>query len=123
MIVMVVEDSMTMRRLICHALEKIEQITIVEARDGGEALAKLGELTPDVLVTDINMPKVDGFTLIREVRARVETQHIPVVVLTTASALADLERAKALGVAGYVTKPVKADAIVDAVRGAVVSRA
>ena len=56
MVVLVVEDSSTMRQLICMALRKIEGIVLVEAGDGKDALVKLGEITPDLLLTDLNMP-------------------------------------------------------------------
>lgn len=123
MVVMVVEDSPTMRQLICHALRRIDNVVLVEAQDGKDALAKLGELRPDVLLTDINMPNMDGFELIRELRARAEFATLPVIVLTTAGGLPDQERAKGLSVTGYVTKPVKPDAIVSAVRAALEPRA
>ena len=119
MVVMVVEDSSTMRQLICHALRRIDGIVLVEASDGNDALKKLTEITPDVLLTDINMPNMDGFALIRAVRDRPGLQKLPIIVLTTAGATQDLEKAKTLEVAGYVTKPVKPDAIISAVRNAV----
>src|SRR5689334_15683175 len=118
MVVLVVEDSSTMRQLICMALRKIEGIVLVEAGDGKDALVKLGEITPDLLVTDLNMPEMDGFALITELRARPAFAKLPVLVLTTAGALQDQERAKALGVTGYVTKPIRPDEVVNAVRGA-----
>ena len=123
MVVMVVEDSATMRQLICHALRKIEGCEIVEAGDGADALAKLATKKPDVIVTDINMPQLDGFGLLRELRARKEYEQLPVIVLTTAGSLDDQERAKGLAVTGYVTKPVKPDVVVAAVRDALAKRA
>jgi two-component system, chemotaxis family, chemotaxis protein CheY len=118
MVVMVVEDSSTMRQLICHALRRIDGIVLVEASDGNDALKKLTEITPDLLLTDINMPNMDGFALIRAVRDRPGLQKLPIIVLTTAGATQDLDKAKTLEVTGYVTKPVKPDAIISAVRGA-----
>lgn len=123
MVVIVVEDSPTMRQLICHALQRIDKIVVVEAQDGKDALAKLDEIKPDVLLTDINMPNMDGFALISAVRARAGLEKLPIIVLTTAGAVQDQERAKELGVSGYVTKPVKPDAIVNAVRTAMETRA
>jgi two-component system chemotaxis response regulator CheY len=118
MVVLVVEDSSTMRQLICMALRKIEGIVIVEAADGKDALVKLSEITPDLLLTDLNMPEMDGFSLITELRSRPNFAALPVIVLTTAGALEDQERAKTLGVTGYVTKPIRPAEIVDAVRQA-----
>ena len=121
MVVMVVEDSPTMRALICHALKRIENVVLVEAGDGVEALAKLAEIRPDIILTDLNMPNMDGFALIRELRGRPGFAKLPVIVLTTAGAMEDQARAKDLDVTSYVTKPIKPDAIVGAVRSALES--
>jgi two-component system chemotaxis response regulator CheY len=115
---MVVEDSPTMRQLICHALRRIQGIVLIEAGDGKDALTKFTEITPDLLLTDLNMPNMDGFELIAELRKQERFSTLPVVVLTTAGALQDQERAKGLNVTGYVTKPIKPDALVSAVQGA-----
>ena len=123
MVVMVVEDSSTMRQLICHALKRIAGIVLVEASDGNDALKKLTEIKPDLLLTDINMPNMDGFELIRAVRQRPGLDTLPVIVLTTAGALTDQDKAKGLSVTSYVTKPVKPDALVNAVREALELRA
>jgi two-component system chemotaxis response regulator CheY len=116
MVVLVVEDSTTMRQLICLALKKIAGIVLVEAHDGKDALTKLGEITPDLMLTDLNMPEMDGFSLIAELRKKPAFEKLPVIVLTTAGALEDQEKAQSLNVAGYVTKPIRPDEIVAAVR-------
>jgi two-component system, chemotaxis family, chemotaxis protein CheY len=118
MVVLVVEDSTTMRQLICLALKKIQGIVLVEAKDGKDALAKLGEITPDLLLTDLNMPEMDGFTLIAELRTKPEFAKLPVLVLTTAGAVEDQARAKSLNVTGYVTKPIRPAELEMTVRGA-----
>ena len=118
MVVLVVEDSTTMRQLICLSLKKIEGIVLVEAKDGKDALAKLGEITPDLLLPDLNMPEMDGFTLIAELRAKPQFAKLPVLVLTTAGAVEDQERAKSLNVTGYVTKPIRPADLERTVRGA-----
>jgi two-component system chemotaxis response regulator CheY len=91
---------------------------LIEAGDGADALAKLAEIRPDVIVTDLNMPVMDGFTLIEQIRARLEIRDVPVVVITTEGALEDQQRARSLGVATYVTKPIRQNAVVEAVLGA-----
>ena len=115
MVVLVVEDSPTMRQLVCYALRKIEGIVLVEATDGQNALDKLAEIRPDVILTDLNMPVMDGFALIEEVRKRDGLADLPIIVLTTDGALQDQERARELGVAAYVTKPIRHDDVVAAV--------
>jgi two-component system chemotaxis response regulator CheY len=114
--VLIVEDGKTLRLLIVRALRQIPDVEIVEAGDGVEALAKLATFKPDVILTDINMPQMDGFTLIERLRARPDLKDIPVVVITTEGALNHLERGRLLGVAAYATKPVKADAIAATLR-------
>lgn len=115
MVILVVEDSSTMRQLICHALRKIEGIVLIEASDGVNALEKLDEIRPDIVLTDLNMPNLDGFGLIEAIRTRPEIKDLPVIVLTTEGSLPDKGRAETLGVATYVTKPIKPDAVVAAV--------
>lgn len=119
---MVVEDSPTMRQLICHALRRIDGIVLVEAGDGKDALGKLAEIKPDLLLTDLNMPVMDGFALMQEVRAKPDLEKLPILVLTTTGALQDQEKAKAFQVTGYVTKPIKPDALVSAVQGALAKK-
>jgi two-component system, chemotaxis family, chemotaxis protein CheY len=116
MVILVVEDSSTMRQLLCHALRRIEGIVLVEAADGVEALQRLSEIRPDVVLTDLNMPNLDGFGLIEAMRAREDVKTVPVIMLTTEGALPDRARGDALDVAAYVTKPIKPDAIVAAVK-------
>jgi len=115
MIVMVVEDSSAMRQLVCHALRKIDNIVLVEATDGANALEKLAEIQPDVIVTDLNMPVMDGMTLIRNIRTRENLAKTPIIVLTTEGALTDQEKASSLDVAEYVTKPIRQNELVEAV--------
>jgi two-component system chemotaxis response regulator CheY len=115
MVVLVVEDSSTMRQLICYALKRIAGIVLVEATDGSDALIKLGEIKPDVILTDLNMPVMDGFTLIDEIRKRPDLKDTPIIVLTTEGALPDQARANSLAVSAYVTKPIRQDRMVDAV--------
>jgi two-component system, chemotaxis family, chemotaxis protein CheY len=116
MVVMVVEDSSTMRQLICHALRRIDGIVLLEASDGAHALQQLGEIRPDVVLTDLNMPNMDGFGLIEAMRARDDLKSVPVIILTTEGALPDKSRADELQVATFVTKPIKPDAVVAAVK-------
>ena len=116
MVVLVVEDSSTMRQLICMALRKIEGIVLVEAADGKDALNKLSEITPDLLLTDLNMPELDGFALIQEVRGRPAFAKLPILVLTTESDNEKKERARKLGATGFIIKPFNPTGLVDVLR-------
>jgi two-component system chemotaxis response regulator CheY len=88
----------------------------VEASDGVDALKKLSEITPDIILADINMPVMDGLKLVKRVRADERLNGIPIVIITTEGAEEDRERALALGANAFVTKPIQAPQVVDLVR-------
>ena len=114
---LIVDDSPAMRRQLATALQRVPGLKAIEAADGAEAWRKLASGTFDILITDINMPTLDGLKLISLVRAGGVHQRIPVVVVTTEGADADRRRALSLGADGYLVKPVLATEVVDAVRG------
>jgi chemosensory pili system protein ChpA (sensor histidine kinase/response regulator) len=93
------------------------------AADGGEALNLLADTVVDVVVTDLEMPRVNGFELVQDLRRRPETRALPVVILTTRAGEKHLELARQLGVEHYVTKPVDEHAFVALVAGLVPARA
>jgi two-component system chemotaxis response regulator CheY len=115
-VALVVDDSATMRRQLALALQRVPGLRSVEAADGADAWRKLASGTFDILITDINMPTLDGLKLISLVRAGGPHQRIPVVVVTTEGAEADRRRAIALGASSYLVKPVMAEQVVSAVR-------
>ena len=103
--VLLVDDSVTAREFVAEMLERAGfQVTL--AHDGAEALETLAEDSFDVVVTDLDMPRLDGYQLIRDLRAGVRTREVPIVVVTTRTAANDAELAHELGVHHYVTKPV-----------------
>ena len=114
---LVVDDSPAMRKQLCYALARLEGVATTEAGDGAEAWRKLASASFDVLLTDINMPVLDGLKLISLVRQGGPHQRIPVVVITTEGAEADRRRAMALGASAYLIKPVQAPQVVEAVKG------
>lgn len=114
--VLVVDDSANLRRLLVGALEALGDVTCVEAADGGEALRRLREGSYDLMLTDINMPVLDGLKLVAHLRQSQLGATMPIVVITTESAAVDRARALALGASAYLVKPVRAQLVVDAVR-------
>ena len=114
--VLVVEDSPAMRQLIRFALNKVEGLEVLEANDGVDGLAKLTGKKFDLLVVDINMPIMDGLKLIDMVRKNEEHKNVPILIITTESAEEDRQRAMALGVNEYLTKPVQSGQIVDSAK-------
>ena len=114
---LIVDDSGAMRRQLAYALQRIPGVSAVEATDGADAWRKLSSASFDIVLTDINMPLLDGLKLVAMVRAGGAHQRVPVVVITTEGAEADRKRAMSLGASAYLVKPVQATQVVEAVRG------
>jgi two-component system chemotaxis response regulator CheY len=105
---LVVEDSPMMRQLIVFALSRIKNMTVTEADDGIVALKKLAHERFDLVITDINMPVMDGLKLVRKIRGDERHKDVPVIVITTEGSNEDRARALALGASAYITKPIQA---------------
>jgi len=114
---LVVDDSLAMRRSLMYALQRLGGVDCTEAHDGADGLKKLTQGHYDLILTDINMPLMDGLKLISLIRHRPEYRTTPIVVITTESAAADRERAMALGASAYLVKPVQTRVVQDTVRG------
>lgn len=113
---LVVDDSQAMRRSIMYALQRISGMVCTEAQDGAEGLKKLTQGRFDLVLTDINMPLMDGLKLIHHIRQATDHRSVPIVVITTEGAAADRERAMNLGASAYLVKPVQAKVVMDTVR-------
>ncbi len=114
--ILVIEDSPTMRQLIAFALKRMRNVEITEAGDGVEGLKKLNADTFDLIITDINMPVMDGLKLISLVRRDLKYRNIPIMIITTEGGAEDRERALALGANAYITKPIQAGNVLDIAR-------
>jgi two-component system chemotaxis response regulator CheY len=113
---LVVEDSPTMRQLIVFALNRIRGLSVVEADDGVDALRKLGGGKLDIILTDINMPIMDGLKLVKRVRSDEALKTIPIIIITTEGADEDRQRALSLGANAYITKPIQAPQVIAKVK-------
>ncbi|MBI5507679.1 MAG: response regulator [Deltaproteobacteria bacterium] len=113
---LVVEDSPTMRQLIVFALRRLQTLKVTEADDGVDALRKLQATKFDILITDINMPIMDGLKLVSLVRKDAIHKDIPIVIITTEGAQEDRQRAMALGANAYITKPIQAPQVINTVK-------
>jgi len=113
---LVVEDSPTMRQLIVFALRRLQTLKVTEADDGLDALKKLQATKFDILITDINMPMMDGLKLVGHVRKDPTHKDIPIVIITTEGAAEDRQRALALGANAYITKPIQAPQVINTVK-------
>jgi len=118
---LIVDDSEAMRRAIRFALKGIAGLDCVEATDGLDALKKVGRGRFDVVLTDLNMPMMDGLKLINHLRKSPATRALPIVIITTEGKAEDRDRAMALGANAFLVKPVKDAQIVDAVKGLLAS--
>jgi two-component system chemotaxis response regulator CheY len=103
--VLVVDDSATTRSLVASYLADWEEIEVLEASSGFEALRQLPARRVDVIVTDINMPDINGLELISFVRANPNYRRIPVVIITTENSAEDRKRGLDLGASDYLVKP------------------
>jgi two-component system chemotaxis response regulator CheY len=120
--VLVVDDSATTRSLVASFLAGWEEIEVVEAASGFEALRVLPTRAVDVIVSDINMPDINGLELISFVRANPIYRHIPVVIISTESSAGDRKRGLELGAVDYVVKPFDAETLRGAVAVALARR-
>ena len=103
-LVMVVDDSITVRKVTSRYLQK-HAIDVIVAKDGIDAIEQLREHVPDVMLVDIEMPRMDGYELTSNVRSDPGLKHIPIIMITSRSGSKHRDRALQLGVNLYMTKP------------------
>jgi two-component system chemotaxis response regulator CheY len=103
--ILVVDDFSTMRRIVRNLLKEIGYANIEEAEDGAVAIQKLRSSKFHFVVSDINMPNMDGFELLRQVRADPELKEIPVLLVTAEAKKEDIINAAQCGANGYIVKP------------------
>lgn len=115
-LVLVVDDSLTVRRVTQRLLQR-EGYRVALAKDGLDALERLAEERPAVMLCDIEMPRMDGFDLVRNVRGDVRLNDLPVIMITSRIAEKHQDHARALGVDHYLGKPYDEDALLALVRG------
>ncbi len=113
--VLTVDDSRTMRDMLKVALLSAGY-AVIQAEDGVHGLEVLAGAQPDVIITDINMPRMDGFGFIAGVRGDTRMRAVPILVLSTESDTEKKQRARAAGATGWIVKPFDPVKLVDAVR-------
>lgn len=112
--IMTVDDSSSVRQMVGFTL-KDAGYEVVEAVDGRDALSKLsGKL--DMIITDLNMPNMDGIELIRQVRGLPEYKFVPIIMLTTESQAGKKQEGKEAGATGWIVKPFKPDQLLAVVK-------
>ena len=105
-----------MRQLLVFALSRVKNLVVTEAEDGIDGLRKLAARKFDIVLTDINMPIMDGLKLVKRVRTDPVHKDVPIVIITTETAAEDRERALQLGANAYITKPIQAPVVIAKVK-------
>ncbi len=113
--ILTVDDSASIRQMVTFTL-KGAGYDVVEAVDGMDGLAKLGSADVQMVITDLNMPKLDGIGFIKKVRANSKTKFIPVIMLTTESQAEKKQAGKAAGATGWIVKPFKPEQLLGVVK-------
>ncbi|QSX33195.1 response regulator [Shewanella avicenniae] len=112
--ILVVDDSASIRQVVSMTLKSAGYATI-EACDGRDALNKLTGARVHLVISDVNMPNMDGITLLKELKARPDTKFTPVIMLTTESEAAKKEQGRAAGAKAWVVKPFNPQQLMAAV--------
>lgn len=110
-VIITVDDSSTMRRIIKNTLTKLGFNNVLEAGNGVEGLDVLAKNEVDLIITDWNMPEMDGLTFVKTLRAKEEYKETPILMVTTEAAKEDILTALRSGVNNYVVKPFTPDTL------------
>lgn len=113
--ILAVDDSVSMRQMIAFTLAGAGY-RVIEAEDGLDALDKLRNCTVDLVLTDQNMPRMDGLALTRSLRAAGTHQHVPILILTTESSNEMKQAGRAAGATGWLVKPFDPARLIEVVR-------
>ena len=113
--VLAIDDSRTMRGLVKRVMEEAGYACVC-AVDGEQGVARFQEEDPDVVITDINMPNLDGFGVISAIRSGPANREVPILVLTTESSPHLKDRARAAGATGWIVKPFEDATILSIIR-------
>ncbi len=113
--IMTVDDSASVRQMVSFTL-KGAGYEVVEAVDGKDALSKLGGSPVQMIITDLNMPNLDGIGLIKEVRTNASYKFVPIIMLTTESQDSKKQEGKSAGATGWIVKPFKPDQLLAVVK-------
>ena len=113
--VMLVDDSPTILMSMSAILKK-HGFTVATATDGQDALAKVVSVKPNLIISDLNMPRMDGMTFLKAVRKLAGQRFTPILILTTESEQAKRQEAKSAGATGWLVKPVSPDDLLKVIR-------
>jgi two-component system, chemotaxis family, chemotaxis protein CheY len=112
---LIVDDSASMRQLITFTIKEAGHEVLL-AENGKDALEKLKGAKADMVITDLNMPEMDGITLIAELRKMADYKFIPILMLTTESQVAKREEGRAAGASGWIVKPFSSEKFLEVLK-------
>jgi two-component system chemotaxis response regulator CheY len=113
--ILIVDDDKTTRKLLGLYL-KSKGFDVLHAENGLDGLEKLGSESVNMVISDLNMPYMDGIEFVKAVRADAQQSHLPILMITTEQDTEERERAVSAGVNGYLTKPVTAEVVMQNIR-------
>lgn len=112
---LIVDDSRSMRKIIKSILSQNGFETVLQGENGQHALDHFSQAEVDIVITDINMPEMDGITLVKRLRAQPDFTNVPILVLSTESQSTLLQKGKEAGANGWVLKPFKPEQLMYAI--------
>ena len=114
--ILIVDDSRTVRQQVGFSLIK-EGFEIIEAKDGKDGLEKLqGDFEINLIVSDVNMPVMDGFEMVEAIRKIEQFKLLPIIMLTTESSIDKIEKGKKVGASGWLIKPFNPEQLIGAIK-------
>jgi two-component system chemotaxis response regulator CheY len=111
---LIVDDSLSVRQMVGYTLRQAG-FSVLEGRDGADALATLGDQRVDLIITDLNMPVMDGIEFIRRIRGSANSRYTPVLMLTTESQASKKQEGRAAGATGWIVKPFHPEKLLEVV--------
>jgi two-component system, chemotaxis family, chemotaxis protein CheY len=113
--ILIVDDSVSIRQSVRFILEQ-NGYTVFEGADGAEGLKRLSEQKVQLVITDINMPNMDGLSMVRKIRETEGIKFLPILVLTTESQGSMVEEGKKAGATGWIVKPFNNDKLIETIK-------
>lgn len=114
-VILTADDSASVRQMVSFTLKQ-HGYDVIEAADGNDALRKLESRKVDMIITDLNMPNLDGIGLIKGARALADCRFIPIIMLTTESQDTKKQEGKAAGATGWIVKPFQPEQLLAVIR-------
>lgn len=115
--ILIVDDSAAMRSLLAATLETVGDVTVIQANNGFEALRMLPREQINLVLTDINMPDINGLELLSFIRNNPLYKELPVIVISTEGSRKDIDKGLALGASAYLVKPFNPEQLLELVKG------